>query len=91
MRKKQKNQMKNTHVLHNQSTMFNFSAEDEDDEGSGDEIYNRTTTIINENAPGPSKAPVEHITGIDNRGLDDDFNSVFEQISINVANRQNFI
>jgi len=66
-------------------------AEDDDDEGSGDEIYNRTTTIINENAPGPSAAPVEHITGIDNRGLDDDFNSVFEQISINVANRQNFI
>lgn len=64
-----------------------FSAEDDDDEGSGDEIYNRTTTVINDSVPGPSKQPSEHITGIDNEGLDTDFNAAFEQISIKAANR----
>lgn len=61
--------------------------DDDDEDGSGDEIYNRTTTVINDSVPGPSKRPTEHITGIDNRGLDEDFNAAFEQISIKAANR----
>ncbi|XP_038213160.1 uncharacterized protein LOC119833265 [Zerene cesonia] len=56
--------------------------DDEDEEG--DEIYNRTTTSITEPVPGPSRNPSsEHlIYGIDNQGLDTDFNSVFENIQI---------
>ncbi|XP_023945266.2 contactin-5-like isoform X1 [Bicyclus anynana] len=60
-------------------------AEDEDDEKpDGEEIYNRTTTAISQPVPGPSRNPSsEHlIYGIDNEGLDTDFNSVFENIQI---------
>lgn len=59
---------------------------DETEEEEGDEIYNRTTTSINSSqpAPGPSRnQSSEHlIYGIDNQGLDTDFNSVFENIQI---------
>ncbi|XP_075972883.1 uncharacterized protein LOC142974443 [Anticarsia gemmatalis] len=58
---------------------------EEDDDG-GEEIYNRTTTTINQPTPvpGPSRNPSsEHLLyGIDNQGLDTDFNSVFENIQI---------
>lgn len=63
---------------------------DEIDEEDGDEIYNRTTTTINQGQnqnqpqPGPSRnQSSEHLLyGIDNQGLDTDFNSVFENIQI---------
>ncbi|XP_046978385.1 uncharacterized protein LOC124544040 [Vanessa cardui] len=56
----------------------------EDDEEDGEEIYNRTTTAISQPAPGPSRnQSSEHLLyGIDNQGLDTDFNSVFENIQI---------
>lgn len=63
----------------------------DDDEGDGDEIYNRTTTPtqvqprqVSQPAPGPSRnLSSEHLLyGIDNQGLDTDFNSVFENIQI---------
>ncbi|CAH2091961.1 unnamed protein product [Euphydryas editha] len=58
----------------------------EDEEEDGDEIYNRTTTTISPPAPvpGPSRnQSAEHLLyGIDNQGLDTDFNSVFENIQI---------
>lgn len=63
----------------------------DDDEGDGDEIYNRTTTLtqaqarqVSQPAPGPSRnLSSEHLLyGIDNQGLDTDFNSVFENIQI---------
>ncbi|OWR42489.1 hypothetical protein KGM_215977 [Danaus plexippus plexippus] len=48
------------------------------------EIYNKTTTAISQPVPGPSRNPSsEHLLyGIDNQGLDTDFNSVFENIQI---------
>ncbi|XP_072942274.1 uncharacterized protein [Epargyreus clarus] len=58
-----------------------FPVEDEDEDG--EEIYNRTTTTIPQPAPGPSRnVSSEHLFGIDNQGLDTDFNSVFENIQI---------
>ncbi|CAG9563160.1 unnamed protein product [Danaus chrysippus] len=56
----------------------------EEDEEEGDEIYNKTTTAISQPVPGPSRNPSsEHLLyGIDNQGLDTDFNSVFENIQI---------
>uniref|UniRef100_A0A2A4JSU0 Ig-like domain-containing protein n=1 Tax=Heliothis virescens TaxID=7102 RepID=A0A2A4JSU0_HELVI len=61
----------------------------EEDEGDGDEIYNRTTTPtqarqLSQPVPGPSRnQSSEHLLyGIDNQGLDTDFNSVFENIQI---------
>ncbi|XP_049865548.1 uncharacterized protein LOC126366482 [Pectinophora gossypiella] len=61
--------------------------DEEDEEVEGDEIYNRTTTNISQQAasvPGPSRnQSSEHLLyGIDNQGLDTDFNSVFENIQI---------
>lgn len=55
-----------------------------EEEEEADEIYNRTTTTINPPAPGPSRnQSSEHLLyGIDNQGLDTDFNSVFENIQI---------
>ncbi|CAH2063276.1 unnamed protein product, partial [Iphiclides podalirius] len=57
--------------------------ETEEDDDAGDEIYNRTTTTITP-VPGPSRnVSSEHLLyGIDNQGLDTDFNSVFENIQI---------
>lgn len=56
---------------------------DDAEEDEGDEIYNRTTTAISQPVPGPSRNPSsEHLYGIDNQGLDTDFNSVFENIQI---------
>ncbi|XP_041973552.1 uncharacterized protein LOC121729183 [Aricia agestis] len=57
---------------------------DEVDEDDGEEVYNKTTTSINHPVPGPSRNPSsEHLMyGIDNQGLDTDFNSVFENIQI---------
>ncbi|XP_013134792.1 PREDICTED: uncharacterized protein LOC106100473 isoform X1 [Papilio polytes] len=56
---------------------------DEVEEEDGDEIYNRTTKAITPVA-GPSRnVSSEHLLyGIDNQGLDTDFNSVFENIQI---------
>ncbi|KAM3967952.1 LOW QUALITY PROTEIN: uncharacterized protein ACR2FA_004021 [Aphomia sociella] len=56
----------------------------DDTEEDGDEIYNRTTTTINEPVAGPSRNPSSEqlLYGIDNQGLDTDFNSVFENIQI---------
>lgn len=65
-------------------TFFYFSVDDtEEDDVDGDEIYNRTTTTITP-VPGPSRnVSSEHLMyGIDNQGLDTDFNSVFENIQI---------
>ncbi|XP_026747129.1 uncharacterized protein LOC113508351 [Trichoplusia ni] len=65
--------------------------DDDDADGEGDEIYNRTTTPTtsqqrppSQPAPGPSRnLSSEHLLyGIDNQGLDTDFNSVFENIQI---------
>lgn len=65
--------------------------DDDDADGEGDEIYNRTTTPTTSQqrppshpAPGPSRnLSSEHLLyGIDNQGLDTDFNSVFENIQI---------
>ncbi|XP_068627632.1 uncharacterized protein [Battus philenor] len=56
---------------------------DEIEEDDGDEIYNRTTTAITP-VPGPSRnvSSEQLMYGIDNQGLDTDFNSVFENIQI---------
>lgn len=60
----------------------------DEDDGDNDEIYNRTTTSnqhqLSQPAPGPSRnQSSEHLLyGIDNQGLDTDFNSVFENIQI---------
>ncbi|XP_028167765.1 uncharacterized protein LOC114358088 isoform X2 [Ostrinia furnacalis] len=57
--------------------------EAEEDDGDGDEVYNRTTTVINQAVAGPSRnQSSELLYGIDNQGLDTDFNSVFENIQI---------
>ncbi|CAH0669050.1 unnamed protein product [Spodoptera exigua] len=67
----------------------------DDDEGEGDEIYNRTTTPsqppprqLSQPVAGPSRnQSSEHLLyGIDNQGLDTDFNSVFENIQIKSPN-----
>lgn len=66
----------------------------EDDDGEGDEIYNRTTTPtqpprqLSQPVAGPSRnQSSEHLLyGIDNQGLDTDFNSVFENIQIKSPN-----
>lgn len=57
---------------------------DDPEEDDGDEIYNRTTTSINQPVAGPSRIPSSEqlLYGIDNQGLDTDFNSVFENIQI---------
>lgn len=59
-----------------------------EEEEEADEIYNRTTTTIATPAPGPSRnQSSEHLLyGIDNQGLDTDFNSVFENIQIKSPN-----
>ncbi|CAK1578353.1 unnamed protein product [Parnassius mnemosyne] len=56
---------------------------DDTEEDDNDEIYNRTTTAITP-VPGPSRnISSEHLLyGIENQGLDTDFNSVFENIQI---------
>lgn len=58
----------------------------EEDEDAGDEVYNSTTTTINQTTPipGPSRnvSSEQLLYGIDNQGLDTDFNSVFENIQI---------
>lgn len=58
----------------------------EDDDGEGEDIYNPTTTTtpISQPVAGPSRnLSSEHLLyGIDNQGLDTDFNSVFENIQI---------
>lgn len=58
------------------------------EEEEADEIYNRTTTTIPTPAPGPSRnQSSDHLLyGIDNQGLDTDFNSVFENIQIKSPN-----
>ncbi|XP_059060160.1 uncharacterized protein LOC131853317 [Achroia grisella] len=60
-----------------------------DDTDDGDEIYNRTTTAINQPVAGPSRNPSSEqlLYGIDNQGLDTDFNSVFENIQIKSPQR----
>ncbi|VVC90227.1 unnamed protein product [Leptidea sinapis] len=60
---------------------------DELDEEDGDEIYNQTTTTI-EPVAGPSRnqSSDQLLYGIDNQGLDTDFNSVFENIQIKSPN-----
>ncbi|CAF4936878.1 unnamed protein product [Pieris macdunnoughi] len=57
---------------------------DDDEDEDGDEIYNRTTTTMPEPVAGPSSNPSSEqlLYGIDNQGLDTDFNSVFENIQI---------
>lgn len=72
--------------------IFCFSVDDgEDDDADADEIYNPTTTSINPPQPvaGPSRNPSSEqlIYGIDNQGLDTDFNSVFENIQIKSPQR----
>lgn len=62
----------------------------DDEEEDGDEIYNPTTTTAISPptpAPGPSRnQSAEHLLyGIDNQGLDTDFNSVFENIQIKTS------
>lgn len=66
----------------------------EDDDAEADEIYNPTTTTISQQqasqpVAGPSRnLSSEHLLyGIDNQGLDTDFNSVFENIQIKSPNR----
>lgn len=63
--------------------IFLFSV-DEGEEDDGDEVYNRTTTVINQAVAGPSRnqSSEQLLYGIDNQGLDTDFNSVFENIQI---------
>ncbi|XP_053599701.1 uncharacterized protein LOC128669162 isoform X2 [Plodia interpunctella] len=60
--------------------------DDNDEDADGEEIYNRTTTTITQPQPvaGPSRNPSSEqlLYGIDNQGLDTDFNSVFENIQI---------
>ncbi|XP_013185884.2 uncharacterized protein LOC106131344 isoform X2 [Amyelois transitella] len=58
--------------------------DDDEEDGDGEEIYNRTTTTIAQPVAGPSRIPSsDHLLyGIDNQGLDTDFNSVFENIQI---------
>lgn len=62
--------------------------EPEEEEGDGEEVYNRTTTPAqspySQPVAGPSRnQSSEHLLyGIDNQGLDTDFNSVFENIQI---------
>ncbi|XP_052751712.1 uncharacterized protein LOC113509157 isoform X2 [Galleria mellonella] len=60
-----------------------------DDTEDGDEIYNQTTTTINQPVAGPSRNPSSEqlLYGIDNQGLDTDFNSVFENIQIKSPQR----
>ncbi|CAK1551792.1 unnamed protein product [Leptosia nina] len=57
---------------------------DDTEDEDGDEIYNQTTTTLPEPVPGPSRnqSSEQLIYGIDNQGLDTDFNSVFENIQI---------
>lgn len=59
---------------------------DDTEEEDGDEVYNPTTTTTSKKEPvaGPSRNPSsDHLFyGIDNHGLDTDFNSVFENIQI---------
>lgn len=72
-----------------------FSADDaEDDDAEGDEIYNPTTTSISQQqtiqpVAGPSRnvSSEQLLYGIDNQGLDTDFNSVFENIQIKSPSR----
>ncbi|CAB3224907.1 unnamed protein product [Arctia plantaginis] len=65
----------------------------EEDEDAGDEVYNRTTTSISQQSSptqaGPSRNPSSEqlLFGIDNQGLDTDFNSVFENIQIKSPQR----
>ncbi|KAL4708768.1 hypothetical protein ACJJTC_011732 [Scirpophaga incertulas] len=55
---------------------------DEADEDEIEEVYNQTT-VVNQAVAGPSRDPSsEQLYGIDNHGLDTDFNSVFENIQI---------
>lgn len=68
--------------------------ETEEDDVEADEIYNPTTTTINQPqaiqpVAGPSRnLSSEHLLyGIDNQGLDTDFNSVFENIQIKSPDR----
>lgn len=69
--------------------LFSITVDDpEDEEGDSEEVYNRTTTTAqtpyNQPVAGPSRnQSSEHLLyGIDNQGLDTDFNSVFENIQI---------
>lgn len=66
----------------------------EEDDAEADEIYNPTTTTLSQQQPsqpvaGPSRnVSSEHLLyGIDNQGLDTDFNSVFENIQIKTPDR----
>lgn len=58
----------------------------DDEDGDGDEVYNRTTTSLHQPQaqPGPSRkhSAEQLLYGFDNQGLDTDFNSVFENIQI---------
>lgn len=64
------------------------AVDEPDEEIDGDEIYNQTTTSIHEPVAGPSRnQSSELLYGIDNQGLDTDFNSVFENIQIKSPHR----
>lgn len=64
--------------------------ETEEDDAEADDIYNPTTTTISQQqqvsqpVAGPSRnlSSEQLMFGIDNQGLDTDFNSVFENIQI---------
>lgn len=66
--------------------------EEDEDEDAGDEVYNRTTTSISQQISPSQASPIrntssEQLFGIDNQGLDTDFNSVFENIQIKSPER----
>ncbi|CAG9791968.1 unnamed protein product [Diatraea saccharalis] len=65
---------------------------DDVEEDDADEVYNPTTTV-NQAVPGPSRnqSSDQLLYGIDNQGLDTDFNSVFENIQIKYPPQRSLI